>query len=75
MRILKIGCRFGVNKTLKKMTYNYGCETCKDTVEVSHAMTEKPKVKCDKCGGERKKWFSAPMLNKVNGVGGTGTTR
>lgn len=57
------------------MTYDYGCKTCNDRVEVSHGMNEKPEIKCEKCGGKREKWFSVPMLNKVNGVGGTGTKR
>ena len=36
-------------------TYEYECQECGKVVEKFHKMTEKPRVKCPKCGGKTKK--------------------
>ena len=36
-------------------TYTYECQKCKHTMDVFHAMTENPRVKCSVCGSTRTK--------------------
>lgn len=41
-------------------TYEYKCEKCKKTLEISQSMTAQPLRKCPKCGGK---------LNRLIGSG------
>lgn len=36
-------------------TYEYECQECGKVFEKVHGMTQKPRVKCPKCGGKTKK--------------------
>ena len=36
-------------------TYEYECQECGEVFEKFHKMTQKPRVKCPKCGGRAKK--------------------
>lgn len=36
-------------------TYEYECRECGKVFEKFHKMTQKPRVKCPKCGGKAKK--------------------
>ena len=39
----------------KMPNYDYGCTKCNHEFEVSHGMTEKPRIKCPECGSSAKK--------------------
>lgn len=43
--------------------YDYACDTCGHTQEVSHKMTETPKIECEKCGSVMRKLISAAGFN------------
>jgi len=36
-------------------TYEYECQECGEVFEKFHKMTQKPRVRCPKCGGRAKK--------------------
>jgi len=36
-------------------TYEYECQECGQVIEKFHKMTQRPRVKCPKCGGKTKK--------------------
>jgi len=36
-------------------TYEYECQKCGTTFEKFHKMTQKPRLKCPRCGGKAKK--------------------
>jgi len=42
--------------------YEYECRKCKAHTEVFQKITDKPLVKCRKCGGRLEKLFSAPAI-------------
>ena len=42
--------------------YEYECRKCKAHTEVIQKMTDKPLVKCRKCGGRLEKLLSAPAI-------------
>jgi putative FmdB family regulatory protein len=42
--------------------YEYQCRKCKAHIEVFQKMTDKPPVKCRKCGGRLEKLLSAPAI-------------
>lgn len=42
--------------------YEYQCRKCKAHIEVFQKMTDKPQVKCRKCGGRLEKLLSAPAI-------------
>lgn len=42
--------------------YEYECRKCKAHIEVFQKMTDKPSVKCRKCGGRLDKMFSASAI-------------
>lgn len=44
------------------MRYDYRCEKCRITFEVSHGMDEKPIIKCDKCQKPAERVFSMPVV-------------
>ena len=37
--------------------YNYKCEKCGVDLEIIHKITETPEIKCEFCGGKKKKIF------------------
>lgn len=43
--------------------YEYECRKCKAHIEVFNKMTDKPPVKCRKCGGRLEKMLSAPAIH------------
>jgi putative FmdB family regulatory protein len=47
--------------------YDYQCEECDNTIEVTHSMKEEFKEKCE-CGGNYEKLISPPSI-KFNGSG------
>src|SRR6266508_286475 len=48
--------------------YEYECSKCKAHIEVFQKMSDKPPVKCRKCGGRLEKLFSASAIQfKVSG--------
>lgn len=40
-------------------TYTYQCKTCETSLDVFHAMTAKPRVKCAACGGSCRRLIGA----------------
>jgi putative FmdB family regulatory protein len=42
--------------------YEFECKKCKAKVEVYQKMTDKPPVKCTKCGGRLERQHSAPAI-------------
>jgi len=42
--------------------YEYECRKCKDHLEVFQKMSDKPPVKCKKCGGRLEKLVSASAI-------------
>ena len=42
--------------------YEYECRKCKAHIEVFQKLTDKPPVKCRKCGGRLEKLLSAPAI-------------
>lgn len=42
--------------------YEYECRKCKAHTEVFQKITDKPMVKCRKCGGRLEKLLSAPAI-------------
>lgn len=42
--------------------YEYACRKCKAHTEVMQRVTDKPLVKCRKCGGRLEKLFSAAAI-------------
>jgi putative FmdB family regulatory protein len=42
--------------------YEFECKKCKDRLEVFQKMTDKPPVKCRKCGGRLEKQISASAI-------------
>ena len=42
--------------------YEFECRKCKDHLEVFQKMTDKPPVKCRKCGGRLEKLISASAI-------------
>ncbi len=50
------------------MRYDYACDKCNIVIEVTHGMTEKPTIKCEKCRQEMRRVFSIPTFY-VRGYG------
>ena len=42
--------------------YEYECQKCKTRTEVFQKVSDKPLVKCQKCGGRLEKLISAPAI-------------
>jgi putative FmdB family regulatory protein len=42
--------------------YEYQCQKCKTNTEVFQKVSDKPPVKCAKCGGRLEKLISAPAI-------------
>jgi putative FmdB family regulatory protein len=42
--------------------YEYECQKCKTKTEVFQKLSDKPIVKCTKCGGRLEKQISAPAI-------------
>ncbi len=42
--------------------YEYECRKCKAHIEVFQKLSDKPPVKCRKCGGRLEKLLSAPAI-------------
>ena len=46
-------------------TYDYRCDACEETVEVMHASSETPSVKCPECRKPMRKCFGAPNIGQA----------
>jgi putative FmdB family regulatory protein len=42
--------------------YEYQCHKCKTQTEVFQKVSDKPLIKCEKCGGRLEKLISAPAI-------------
>ncbi len=42
--------------------YEYECQKCKNHTEVFQKLSDKPRAKCDKCGGRLEKLISASAI-------------
>lgn len=40
-------------------TYTYQCKRCESLVEVYHAMSASPKIRCESCGGPTKRMLGS----------------
>ena len=48
--------------------YEYGCPACGHLAEIRHGFDERPDLKCEKCGAELQRRFSAaPIVFKGSG--------
>ena len=45
----------GMGRKIVVPTYEYECQECGEVFEKFHKMTQRPRVKCPKCGGKAKK--------------------
>ena len=48
--------------------YEYGCPACGHVADVRHGFDERPELKCEKCGAQLQRRFSAaPIVFKGSG--------